>query len=835
MHRTSLKSSAIAIVITSAIGLSDVAVAQQGALEEIIVTAQKREETSQDVPLSITAISEKMLVKQGIQSTGDLLGKVPGIGGTEAPGAKGSLNLSLRGMSGGAGANLSLDPAVGIYLNGVFVGKQTGSALDVAEIQRIEVLRGPQGTLYGRNSTGGAINFITRQPTGEFGLRAEGNLGDYGYRALKLNVDLPAIGQVGEGLGSLAASAGVQTRQRDGYYDNDSPGQDDFDDLDRQAWRVALRWDVADFFSVDYTYDHSELDESNTLQQLVGFNSVDAAGQIGRVAALEGVLAGARFWATVPGTDPRIDNRWIPSLEQTIDIYKGVEARGAGRADSGNSDSSPSTESEVDGHALTLTWSAGDITLKSITGHRRTESFNFGDIDDVDSRLDANGIGAYNDLLHLTLGQLYGATGGFDPGIPQLPFDALWNAVDTIGAFHTKLDTTADYEMFSQEFQILGSTEQLEYVLGLYYFEDDGEYRRNAIFAAPVAGNPSQTYDNATEAAAVFGQVTWRPNWQDDRFSFTLGLRYTEEDKEMDWDYPAYFSPFAGIVPGRIASNDESFNNISGNLTVAYQATGDINAYVRYATGYRSGGFNGEQFDTPAFSEETVETWEVGLKSDWWDGRLRVNGSLYTYVYDDIQTSVIETVGGAATTRVINAGKAERWGGELEILMAPIEDLIVGLSYAHIHGDYEEYPDVCGAASCLSGIRYAERSQSPDNQINFTADYVFARTSVGELTGFVSVNWQDVWYENSIWTQVYASGEPVVHPFLGMDERTRVSARFSLEEIEVGGGIMRVSLWGENLTDDDYPVSGINFAGLAIITEGYGAPRTWGVELAYEY
>ncbi|MAA87292.1 MAG: TonB-dependent receptor [Haliea sp.] len=835
MHQMMRTGSVMAIAIAAAAGISPQASAQQTALEEVIVTAQKREESSQSVPLSITAISEEMLVKQGIQSTGDLLGKVPGIGGTESPGAKGSVNLSLRGIAGGAAANLSLDPAVGIYLNGVFVGKQTGSALDVAEIERIEVLRGPQGTLYGRNSTGGAINFVTRQPTGEFGLRAVGNLGDYGYQALKLNVDLPSIGEVGKGLGALSASVGGQTRQRDGFYTNESAGQPDFDDLDRQAMRIALKWEISDDFSVDYAYDHSELDETNTLQQLVGFNPVDAAGEISRVAALQGVLAGARFWATVPGTDPRIADRWIPSLEQTLDIYQDVEARGAGRADRGNSDSTPSTRNEVKGHALTLNWDVGDLTFKSITGYRETTAFNFGDIEDVDSRVDDNGIGAYNDLLHLTLGQLYGATGGFDPGIPQLPFDALWNAVDSIGAFHTRLDTTSEYEMLSQELQVLGGTEQLEYVLGLYYFEDEGKYRRNAIFAAPVAGNPSQNYDNATDAVAIFGQTTWRPTWQDERFAFTLGLRYTEEDKETIWDYPEYFSPFAGVVPGSTASNAESYSNVSGNATIAYQATEDVKTYLRFATGYRSGGFNGEQFNTPAFSEETVETWEIGLKSDWWDRRLRINASLYNYVYDDIQTSVIETINGAATTRVINAGKAERWGSELEVLVAPIEDLTLSLSYTYINGDYDEYPDVCGVTACLSGVEYAERSQSPDNQINFTANYVFARTTLGELTGFIGINWQDVWYENSIWTEVYASGEPVVHPFLGMDERTLINARLSLEEVEMGGGKLRVSLWGENLTDDDYSITGINFGGLAIITEGYGAPRTWGVEFAYEY
>ncbi len=166
MHRIIFKRTLMAITVTSAMGISGQASAQKGGLEEIIVTAQKREESNQEVPLSITALSADTLVKQGITNTGDLMGKIPGVGGMEAPGAKGSVNLSIRGVLGGAASNLSLDPAVGVYLDGVFAGKQFGGALDVAEIERIEVLRGPQGTLYGRNSTGGAVNYISRKPTG---------------------------------------------------------------------------------------------------------------------------------------------------------------------------------------------------------------------------------------------------------------------------------------------------------------------------------------------------------------------------------------------------------------------------------------------------------------------------------------------------------------------------------------------------------------------------------------------------------------------------------------------------------------------------------------------
>ncbi len=144
------------------------------------------------------------------------------------------------------------------------------------------------------------------------------------------------------------------------------------------------------------------------------------------------------------------------------------------------------------------------------------------------------------------------------------------------------------------------------------------------------------------------------------------------------------------------ASNDKSFDNVSGSFTVAYQATDEINTYFRYGNGYRSGGFNGEAFNSAPFEEETIDQYEIGAKSELWDGRLRINGALYTYTYDDLQVSTIETVNGTPTTNIDNAGKAERWGGELEVLVAPIDDLVVGLSYAYIHGDFDEFPDLCG-------------------------------------------------------------------------------------------------------------------------------------------
>jgi outer membrane receptor protein involved in Fe transport len=818
--------------------------AQGQALEEIIVTAQKRLETTQETPVSITALGAGTIEKRGIVNSEDLIGEIPGVGGFSAPGSRGATGLSMRGVSAGSPANISLDPAVGMYMDGVYMGKLVGSSMDVAEIERIEVLRGPQGTLYGRNSTAGAVNIITKKPTGEFGFKATATAGNYGLWGLKANVDTPSIGETGEGLGKLSANIGYQTRNRDGLYDNYSGG-DDFDSIDRDAWRVSLRWNPSDSVVVDYIYDYSELDEVGSLQKTTGFTPMSSLGG-DRISFLQNTVLPTA--TALQALDPRIAARWIPSINETIDAYQQVQQRGQGRPDGGWADFTPTAENETEGHSLTVEWEAGemgifgDVTFKSITAYRELETYVFGDIEDIDSSLDGNGIGAYSDVLHATL---LGAYTGTLPNIPPAAFPAiinnLWADIDSIGAYHSKQDTRSEYEQFSQELQMTGSTDQLDYTIGLYWFEDEGNYDRKAIFSAPLIGEPRQQYTGETEAFAVFGQGTYRFPIMEERLSLTAGVRYTEETKEMEWVYLNQSTPFTkafGIPESTSQTDDEeNFYNFSYTATIAYELTEDINVFLRNATGYRSGGFNGEQFGN-AFDEETIDQWELGFKSDWWDNRLRINGSLYTYEYEDMQVSQIDTSGGGASTFIVNAGAAERWGGELEVMVAPIEDMVLGLTYSYINGDFEEFPATCADSSvpstCINTDDEAKRGASPSNQVGFTADYTFARTSIGNFNAYLQVNWQDAWNETSLWTGVTSTGA-VIYPHAVMDERTVVNARINLQDIPMPEGVLSVSLWGNNLTDDDYPTFGTNFGGLGLTAEQYGEPRTYGLDVTYQY
>lgn len=855
------------VVLATGMGLSGSVLAQGMALEEIIVTAQKRMETAQETPVSIMAISAEGIEKRGIVNSADLIGGVAGVGGFSAPGSRGATGLSMRGVSAGSPANVSLDPAVGLYMDGVYIGKLVGSSMDVAEIERMEILRGPQGTLYGRNSTAGAVNIITRKPTGEFGFRATATAGNYDLWGLKANLDLPGFGEVGEGLGKVSASLGFHTRQRGGLYANTSAGGD-FDTIDRNAWRAAISWMPTDSVSMDYIYDYSDLDENQSLYRAVGFTPQNAAGR-SRLDFLRNVVLPTA--GLVSGSDPRINSRWIPSIQKTIAAYEAVEARGEGRRSRGGGDNIPTAENEIEGHSLTFTWEAGemgalgDVTFKSITGYRELESYVFGSLEDIDSSLDANGIGAFSDTVHGTLLGLYTAPGSVIPGLTPGPvtndiIDNVWRGIDQEGAYHSKQDTKSTYEQFSQEFQMLGATDRLDYALGVYYFEDESKYRRNAVFAAPLTGIPDERYELTTEAWAVFGQGTWRPSASvlEDRLSLTLGLRYTEEKKAIDQTYGGIISPLAPVSanpsvggppwvaavpypfvgPNKSVSNDENFHNLSGTFTAAWQFTEDFNGFLRYATGYRSGGFNGELFDN-GFDEETIEQWELGIKSDWWNRRLRINGSLWTYTYEDIQVSQVKVdASGSTSTSITNAGEADRWGGELEILVSPVEDLVLGLSYSYIHGDFDKFPEVCTANSCIPGKNAAKRGAAPGNQLLGSADYVFARTEAATVRGYLEVQWQDAWAESALWTGTYGqapSAQPFIYPHQMMDERTVVNARFSIEDIKLGDGTLKLSLWGKNLLDDDYPTFAINFASLGPVMEQYGEPLTYGLDVTFEY
>ncbi|MBK8994094.1 MAG: TonB-dependent receptor [Gammaproteobacteria bacterium] len=719
MNRANFRKSALSLGIVAAgsLLLAELALAQDVTdlgIEEMVVTAQKREENLQAVPISISALSATDIERRGVNNAADLMSTMPNMGGFTSPGSRGTSAVTMRGVAGGSPANLSVDQAIAQYIDGVLIGKQVGSTLDVAELERVEVLRGPQGTLYGRNSTGGAINFITRKPTGEFGGKITATVGSDSLWGLRGNVNTPTLGTDGEGAGTLKASFGAQTRKRDGLYGS-RPGAangQDFDELDRQAYRAALRWEPNEAVTFDYAFDKSRIDEANANQELVGLTPVGVNPVTGaptdRLATLNGMIAagnaavnfGAGPLAVAAAGDPTFQ-RWLDSAKLSSAALANTRDTDD-RPGNGTADALSETTGDNSGHSLTAAWNFDDlgalgaVEFKSITGWRDVSQRNRGDLDGVDNTIAPGGAGALNDSAVMAMYQLYGFQAQFPSGLLSFPREGmakLWSLIDQYGGYGFAQDADFHYEQFSQELQMVGSTDRLEYAIGYYYFEDDGSFDNYRIAAAPVGGILTAAYDNETEANAIYSQFTWTPPILDDKLALTLGYRHTEETKGITYRYlddgassgtglfsgsPLNLGINLGYTGEQVPTPtygdqfDQDFSNDSGGATVAYQLNDDTNVFLRWSTGYRSGTYNGEIYNNPV-EEETIEQWELGVKSDVLPGTLRVNASIFTYTYDDMQVGQIK-VGPTGPADVLDSqcrqGRALGFGARTAVVAA---------------------------------------------------------------------------------------------------------------------------------------------------------------------
>lgn len=365
-------------------------VAADPVLEEVIVTAQKREENVQETPISIAVLGTQEIERRGITNVADLAAVVPNLRVIPFGVSPTTLRLYIRGV-GVVDSQVTQDPPVGVYLNGVYIARPVGLSLDIAELERIEVLRGPQGTLYGRNTTGGAINLITRKPGDNLSFSQLLGVGRYSAFRSQTTVNVPIGPQ-------LFMSASFNLDKRDGWLKNAGAGRD-FSEYDRKAGRVDLRWRASEALTVDYAYDHSESDFTADYYHLL-------------VAAPPGAI--------LPGLPTDKARRDSASLAAR---FKGGKDR-------------------AEGHTMAISLQTPVGELRSISAYREAEQR------------------AYNDFSG--------------------------NPVITIYRNDPFLMTQ---EQRSQEFQLLGtnSSETIQYIAGLYYFDEEAqEIATDYFFAYPL-------------------------------------------------------------------------------------------------------------------------------------------------------------------------------------------------------------------------------------------------------------------------------------------------------------------------------------------------------------
>ncbi|MEH6593087.1 MAG: TonB-dependent receptor, partial [Halioglobus sp.] len=637
----------LSIAIATAIGLTamPMVVKAQGAmLEEVVVIARKREESLQETPVAVTVMSEDALKEANIRDLGDLTRVVPGL---DTRSGDKFAAFSIRGVGSRGGKSVSTDPAVGVYVDGIFIPRSDSQLVDVISMQSIQVLRGPQGTLFGKNTAGGALLLTSVKPDSELGGELSTDVGNMGRLNLNGNFNLP----VGD---DLALRFTVDSRQRDGYMDDVNTGID-FGNEDKLAFAAQARWFATDTLTADFLLFHSKQDE----------NSAPQTCQVadGPSTPLQGF--------TAPG-DPRLLLAACSDSDALSDNNK-VEMDAEGMV----------WEMESTMAGMTLDWELGDYNLKSITGWLKQDNIhNWRD-------QDATSVYSINNL-ELVLEQ-FAANG---------------------------LDDEEEREFLSQELQLNASAfdDKLDYTVGVFGAVESIENNPTGNLLSPagflgvplgdnvsvlppsIAGFRTSSltdYDNKTWA--VFAQGTWHFN---DQWNLTLGGRYGVEDKEINQRnfVTAEISPgvitreeFDDLqgtlheviaVPGsEQLVNDESWSEFTPAATISYLGSDDLldatgldslMVYATWSQGFKAGGFSTFDDEILPFDPEQVTNYELGLKLDALDSRLRFNAALYNMDYEDMQITITRQVNEINTASAIaNAGEATMTGFEMELSYLP--------------------------------------------------------------------------------------------------------------------------------------------------------------------
>ncbi|XHS01738.1 TonB-dependent receptor [Sphingomonas sp. DBB INV C78] len=704
----------------------------------------------QDVPIAITAFSGDALEDRKIQTAEDLSLFVPNL--TLIPQASGNTTyaISMRGITQ-TDSVITADSPVAVYIDGVLAPKLAGGIFDFIDLERVEVLRGPQGTLYGRNTPAGAVNLVTRKPSGSFHVDAMVGLGNYDSRELRLGVDLPSA-DLG-GLGTLAVRLGGRYFDRDGWV-KDLGADRTADSRHRYGGRAALRWMPGPDWTIDYTFDRLHIRETPPANQL----DTDFTGLL---------------------TQYQTDSR---QKELTF----GYNADPAAFADG------TKTELDVWIHALTAEWRASEnLTLRSITAQRKVH-----DNEPTD-------------------------------------FDGTPLAMADFGKIN-KLKT------FTQEIQGVASLldDQLSIVAGFFYYEEDGFTHATGVFGAGTVKQDS-TFSIDNKAYAVYGQVEWKPAFLDGRATIAAGLRYTTEKKILE-DVTVLINDVFPIASLDRAS--ETFDKLSPSAFLSYELTDDLTAYFRYAQGWRSGGFNGtsatsEQLRTP-FDDETVDSYELGLKGSFWDRRATIALAGFISDYKDLQTVLTEpSVGGVGfQTTNSNIGKIRISGIELEASVRLIPILQLNGSYAYLHNDVKDFT-LCvpvGQPGCeFTNVGNARvQPLTPKHSASFGAELTLLDNDSGRLTARTDVAWRG----DSIGGGQALAKSPLSSDLSFIPDYTLVDARLAWGNIAVGGGTIELAAWAKNLFDADGPQFSLDLSNsLGITTKRYLTPRTYGLDLTYRF
>ncbi|MCE7796382.1 TonB-dependent receptor [Sphingobium sufflavum] len=770
---------------TTAAAASDVT--DSTGLTDIVVTATKRETNLQQTPISMAVMGNEQIQQRHVQSLIDLAdGAIPSLRVATFEARQSALTIGIRGIVPLDANQPAREQGVGVYIDGVYLGRQHGLNAGLLDVERVEVLKGPQGTLFGRNTEGGALSIVSRAPTGKFGGRMTLGAGNFGSYNGSLHMDLPEYHNV-----SVKVDANIQ--HQDATTTNPLAGQAGFNQFHRYGGRLAARWTPSSDFTADFAFDKGRDENTPFYSQLINFNPNGTA-----TAALPPAVK-------VQADRARSADIGVP---QQVSIDK------------------------TQGFSAILKYKLADsLELRSITAWRTVS----------DDQWDNSG-GAHRTPVYA----------------PNSTFSRYSLA-------------TLDQRQFSQEIQAVGSLPQIDYVLGLYYFNERAndsartpnsnrwnvDAVNNSTGAAGADGQPDiinglpytivdpATYASATIARAsiaysksyaAYGQLTFSPEALEG-VHLTVGGRYTRDEKNGS----------LYIVNG--AATNFTFNQKNNRfdpmVTLAWDATRDINLYAKYSTGYRAGGASSRSLTYRAFAPETVKSYEIGAKTEFFDRKVRLNVAGYMMDRDNSQVDFnffTPTVAGCTvnctirnTLETVNAqGTTRIRGVEADLTVRPVDNLSLGLSYAYT---YTKIPPARNTVQEAQNI-----AANPLNNGAVFQDVYIVFTPKNALSGSVDYSLPLAGGDTAVKLHLDGNYSSSAYTFdneaVKADASFIVNGRISIADIDMGSGGQKltVSAWARNLFNEQHIYRRSN-ANRAVLGDyaNFNAPRTWGIDATVNF
>lgn len=753
-------------------------------IEEIVVMARKRAENLQETPISVTAFTTEGLEARNILKVDQVAEASPNVVFEPTAPLTGSTNngsIFIRGI-GTTEFSLGTEPGVGVYVDDVYMARTIGNVLDVVDVEDVEVLRGPQGTLFGRNSAGGAIIIRSKRPDEEFSGKVRAGYGTDNTWEVHGSASVPLHE-------TLLSRVSFLHREQDGYV-KDITGQEDFGSKNSWVARGTLEWMPLSNFTATGRIDYTREDNSAAPYVLVDlFEENPFAPGVATFVALQNLGLGCAAGVAGNTGGSCVDQYYVRGPHETAFGYS-TDSRFLNDFNKEKFQSRDFTE--VWGGSLTLDWDVYDINVKSVTAYRQAEARN--------------------------------------PRNPDhTPFQVL------------EANSDLEQNQLSTELQVSGQllSDRLDWILGYFFMHEEG-YQLDSVDLWPVTLFSGGDFEN--ENWAVFAQGTYSLL---DNLDLTVGVRYTEEDKTFRSISDEFlfgrtqvllaFRPLVLGIPGSTPADDKieippiplfdepsplTISEVTPHASLAWRITDDLMSFASYSKGYKAGGFEQRlalpTAQAPTFESEFVDAYELGFKSVIANRTLRLNGSVFYMDYEGIQCAVVKGI--APTT--INCGSGEILGVEFEGNWVPGPEWLIDFNVGYLDAQWAKGTLTPEAATV--GISENNKfAMIPEWQTAVGVSYEFGLGSRGTVTPRVDWSYRSEIYKDAPNTEVLRQDGlhllNVSIVWLSLDEKYEIAVR------------------GRNITDEEYIMTGVMQPDGGFAEAVYSRGAEWWISAQYNF